>query len=324
MPSTKDSDSTNRNSRQSTSSLGDIFIFPLGTVVAWNVDEERVRHLIAGALRDAALNPHLGKPETEDLDYLEDPSSEKSIVVGDTIRIGTKSLASIATRSTTEEGRDQTGAINEQFRGSPGPEESQHLAPRKQCLHSQNITLARIAFSSGLARSTKIAFLESLLDNYFGNTQRIPQLLSTGSRLPYNRAFMLRKTGELLYIRAQLNMTELTDRLPDLFWDSRHELGLEGYFEQVGRALDVGVRIKTLNERMDYAQEIAAVLRENLSERHGLLLEWLIISLIAVEVCVEGWKVWKELKASGDPNSSENLIHRWLLKELEQQVNKVE
>jgi uncharacterized Rmd1/YagE family protein len=54
---------------------------------------------------------------------------------------------------------------------------------------------------------------------------------------------MLQKTGELLALRAQLNhYSELTDSLPDLFWDSRHELGLEGYYDQVGKNLDVGVR----------------------------------------------------------------------------------
>jgi uncharacterized Rmd1/YagE family protein len=64
----------------------------------------------------------------------------------------------------------------------------------------------------------------------------------------------------------------------------------------VGRALDVGIRIKVLNEKMDYAQEIASVLREILSEKHGLRLEWIIILLIAVEVGFEVMRIWKERK----------------------------
>lgn len=155
--------------------------------------------------------------------------------------------------------------------------------------------LAKIAFSSGLARSTKLAVLETLLSNYFDSTRSIPTMLSRGSRLPFTRSFILRKTGQLLSVRAQLNLySELTDSLPDLFWDSRHELGLEGYYDQVGRALDVGVRIKVLNEKMDYAQEIASVLRERLSEKHGLILEWMIIALITVEVGFEILRLWKE------------------------------
>lgn len=88
--------------------------------------------------------------------------------------------------------------------------------------------------------------------------------------------------------------SELTDSLPDLFWDSKHELGLEGYYDQVGRALDIGVRIKALNEKMDYAQEIASILRETMSQKHSIDLEWIIIILIAVEVVFALRREWKE------------------------------
>lgn len=106
---------------------------------------------------------------------------------------------------------------------------------------------------------------------------------------------MLQKTGQLLEIRAQLNhYSELTDSLPDLFWDSKHELGLEEYYDQVGRALDVNIRIKTLNEKMDYAQEIASILRQTLAEKHSSFLEWIIIVLIAVEIGLGLRHIWKE------------------------------
>ena len=156
-------------------------------------------------------------------------------------------------------------------------------------------TYAKIAFSSGLARSTKLAVLETMLRKYFESTRDIPSELSQGTRLRFNRSFIMRKTGELLELRAQLNhYSELTDSLPDLFWDSRHELGLEGYYDQIGKVLDVGVRIRTLNQKMDYAQEIASILRQHLSEKHGIHLEWIIILLIAVEVVFGLRHIYKE------------------------------
>ena len=139
--------------------------------------------------------------------------------------------------------------------------------------------------------------------------------ISIGKKnLPFTRSFILRKTGELLSIRAQLNLySELTDSLPDIFWDSRHELGLGEYYDQVGRALDVGVRIKVLNEKIGFAQEIASVLRESLSEKHGLRLEWAIIALIAVEVVLECYRHWKDGQERHDPDGTEGLL-RWYLK----------
>lgn len=240
--------------------IGDVFIFPSGTLVSWSLPEAFTSYFATRTLLPAAEGPHIDKIEFEDLDYIEDLSREHSSIRGDTIILGTK-------------------------QGPSTENDSQHI----------DSVLTKIAFSSGFARSTKLAVLETMLLEYFNSTRDIPICLSRGSRLPYNRSFILRKTGQLLSLRAQLNLySELTDSLPDLFWDSRHELGLEGYYDQVGRALDVGIRIKVLNEKMDYAQEIASVLRERLSEKHGLVLEWTIITLIAVEVGFEILRLWKE------------------------------
>jgi len=161
-------------------------------------------------------------------------------------------------------------------------------------------TFAKIAFSSGLARSTKLAVLETRMEKYLESVKQIPILLSKGSRLPFRRKFILQKTGELLELRAQLNhYSELTDSLPDIFWDSKHDLGLEGYYDQVGRALDAGARIKTLNEKMDYANENSSMVRQTLAENHSSFLEWIIIILIAIEITFAFWREWKEARNEG-------------------------
>ena len=248
-------------------STGDLFVFPSGTVVAWAIPDSVLSLIVSKSLLSAAQQP-LHQFEKEDLEFVEDSNRESSSIKGDRIILGTKPQKS-------------------QLADSTGNLES--IAPDNEdmqvSLRNLDTVLAKIAFSSGLARSTKLAVLESLLEDYFDSTKSIPAELSRGGRLPFSRKFISQKTGQLLGIRAQLNLySELTDSLPDLFWDSRHELGLEGYYDQVGRALDTNIRIKVLNEKMDYAQEIASVLRQHLSEVHGVHLEWIIIALIAVEV----------------------------------------
>ena len=250
--------------------VGDVFVFPSGTLVTWALPDGFTSYFANRTLRPAADNLHKEPIESEDLDYVEDSNRESSLIRGDTIILGTKGPA-----RDDEELSDQQGS---------------------QC-QSVDTVLTKIAFSSGFARSTKLAVLETNLSTYLASTADIPALLSKGSRLPFklSRGFILRKTGQLLLLRAQLNLySELIDSLPDLFWDSRHELNLENYYDQVGRALDVGIRIKVLNEKMDYAAEIATVLRERLSEKHGLFLEWTIIVLIAVEVGFEVLRLWKD------------------------------
>lgn len=282
---------------------GDIFIFPSGTLVTWNVRERDALKLVNHILPPAAEGSHLDMLETEDLEYLEDASKDTSSVVGDTIVLGTLALPdpelpsqSMTTTSTDGNSTSTTSSTSE-----------------------VSTILAKIAFSSGLARSTKLAVLESLLSTYQASTRSIPSVLSSPSspspltRSPLTRSFILRKTGELLSIRAQLNLySELTDSMPDIFWDSRHELGLGEYYDQVGRALDVGVRIRTLNEKIGFSQEIASVLREQLSEKHGLRLEWAIIALIAVEVVLECYRHWVERREREDPGGVESLVKRYV------------
>ncbi|KAF9769398.1 hypothetical protein IL306_013196 [Fusarium sp. DS 682] len=226
---------------------GDIFVFPSGTIVTWSLPPDVVTRQIMRAAEEA--HP-IESREFEDLEFTTDTNREASVLKGDVIVLGTRKEHKDADKLDT--------------------------------------TLAKVAFSSGLARSTKLAVLETALTSYFESTRNIPALLSQGAGIPLGRRFILQKTGELLSLRARLNhYSELTDSLPDIFWDTSSDLGLEGYYDQVGRALDVNVRIRALNQKMDYAAEIASVLREMSSEQHGTRLEWIIIVLIAVEVIFE-------------------------------------
>lgn len=269
------------NAAASATGHGDVFVFPSGTVVSWAVPETMLSGLVSDIISPAAVNPHPNTIEEEDLEYMVDSNREGSSIKGDTILLGTK--------------QKQSSSDSEVLNSTSNPR-SDSARPQDE-IRTIDTILAKIAFSSGLARSTKLAVLETLLNNYFLSTKSIPAKLSLGGRIPFTRKFILQKTGELLSIRAQLNLySELTDSLPDLFWDSRHELGLESYYDQVGRALDTNIRIKILNEKMDYAQEIASVLRQQLSEQHGVRLEWIIILLIAVEVGFATRQLYKEYR----------------------------
>ena len=231
---------------------GDIFVFPSGTVVAWGIQPDIVNTLATKHLLPAAEGPFVAEKEVEDLDFVEDPEQEQSRMSGDVVVLGTRREVEASDRADT--------------------------------------TLAKIAFSSGLARSTKLAVLESSLTRYLESTRHIPEQLSRGLQAPLSRALILQKTGELLNLRSQLNhYNDLTDALPDIFWDSEEKL--ETYYAKIGKALDVGVRIKTLNDKMTYAQEVVGVAQNVLdisekisSEKHSTRLEWIIIILIAIEV----------------------------------------
>lgn len=243
---------------------GDVFVFPSGTVVTWGLPADVGINMAQGTLLRAAHNHDLESAERESLDFEADHNMATSTMRHDKVILGTKEPAEDAAADG----------------GTYYP------------------TLAKIAFSSGLARSTKIAFLEALLSAYFKRTKDIPTQLLEG-RLDVRKKFILQRTGELLELRSQLNLySELTDSLPDMFWDQDSELRLEQNYDQVGKALDVLDRIKLLNQRMDYAQEMATVMREMYDTDHGAFLEKIIIALICIEVLFEMRHIFVEYKES--------------------------
>ncbi|KAJ3075561.1 hypothetical protein HDU98_007671 [Podochytrium sp. JEL0797] len=143
---------------------------------------------------------------------------------------------------------------------------------------------SKLAYSSGLARSAKLASLENLLDAHLHKTRHIPDLLLKGKKLPLGRKTVLQSLGELFSLRGHVNLhSELLD-LPDFCWSSPK---MEDAFATISRNLDVRARIAIFNKKLDYANELAEVLRNHLHEEHATKLEWAVIWLIAIEIAFE-------------------------------------
>ena len=142
----------------------------------------------------------------------------------------------------------------------------------------------KLAFSNGLADSVKLGILETLLEDYIEKVRLIPTVLQQGRKIPLSRGEVLKLTGELLNVRAQLNLNSDLLDTPDIYWS---EPKLEDLYVKITRVLEIRRRVAILNKKLDYAREMAEVLGGHLAERHGLKLEWGIIALIAVEVAFE-------------------------------------
>ena len=143
------------------------------------------------------------------------------------------------------------------------------------------VSLDKLAFSHGLSDSVKLAVLESQLEAFIASIRHLPDILLAGQRVRLSRRQVLRKVGELLKFRAHLNLHSGLLDVPDVFWEDAR---LERYYDGMSGSLDVKKRVAVLNKKLDYANDIAELLREHLSEKHSLSLEWCIILLILVEV----------------------------------------
>ncbi|KAI8898617.1 hypothetical protein BC833DRAFT_589253 [Globomyces pollinis-pini] len=144
-----------------------------------------------------------------------------------------------------------------------------------------SIEQAKFVYSAGITRSVKLGSLENLLEVHLTKNKHIPKTLLLGKHLGISRDQMLRNLGELFQLRAMVNLNSDLLDLPDFCWSSSQ---MELYFEMISKNLDVRPRIAVFNKKLDYANEIADMIRNHLHEQHSLKLEWAIIILISVEI----------------------------------------
>lgn len=133
----------------------------------------------------------LKEPETEELDFVMDPS-EQTRLQGDLIILGKE-------QSDTEAGDAVSSLPNSVF--------------------PQHTIMARYAFSQALSRSTSLSALEVSLEEYLSSVANLPHSLEKTGKPGLGRRELIKKLGELMKFRQGLNLSrENFADTPDLYW----------------------------------------------------------------------------------------------------------
>lgn len=103
----------------------------------------------------------------------------------------------------------------------------------------------------------------------------IASALESGSESPLQKKEIIRRLGTLHRFRMQLNLEDsnLLDD-PEFLWE---DADLNRIYDSVCRELEFGSRLRTLNQRVDYAFQLQATLLDLLNTKTSHRLEWIII-----------------------------------------------
>jgi uncharacterized Rmd1/YagE family protein len=132
--------------------------------------------------------------------------------------------------------------------------------------------MIKLAISHALAQSVKTSLFEDLVSETISNTAPLPaQIAQTGS-VNLSRRQINMQVGELFILRINIHLQGSVLDSPELMWA---EPQLEPVYQAVRSYLEMDQRVSLLTERLDVIADLLAVLKDQLTHRHGEYLEWI-------------------------------------------------
>ncbi|EXJ89526.1 hypothetical protein A1O3_02593 [Capronia epimyces CBS 606.96] len=157
--------------------------------------------------------------------------------------------------------------------------------------------MTKLAISHALSQSVKTSLFEDLVSETIEATSPLPALIAQTGSVNLTRRQLNMQIGELFILRINIHLQGSVLDSPELMWAEPH---LEPVYAAVRSYLEIEQRVGLLTERLDVIADLLAVLREQGSRRHGEVLEWIVIVLIAAEILVAAINIVVDLYAGVD------------------------
>ncbi|XP_040483900.1 required for meiotic nuclear division protein 1 homolog isoform X4 [Ursus maritimus] len=125
--------------------------------------------------------------------------------------------------------------------------------------------------------------------------KHVMQVLEKHEIQPYEIALVHWENEELNYIKTEHRINLSSDFLitPDFYWDREN---LEQLYDKTCQFLSIARRVKVMNEKLQHCMELTVLMRNHLTEKRALRLEWMIVILITIEVMFELGRVFFLIK----------------------------
>ena len=144
--------------------------------------------------------------------------------------------------------------------------------------------MVKLTISHAIAQSTKLSSFEQQMANQMAEAQHVPRRLALTGTLGMSRKQVLRILGAMYRSRVDVNLSSNVLDTPSFFWES--EPLLHPLYTAVREYLEIGPRVKVLNERCRVFLDLAEILSDSIADTKMSKLTWIIIALIAVSILV--------------------------------------
>lgn len=135
----------------------------------------------------------------------------------------------------------------------------------------------KLSLSFAMAQSVKLDLFESRVEQVIEEYRSIPSNMKSNMNRVLHKLSqrdLSKMIGKIFLERADINLnSEILDE-PDYFWESDEWLPM---YETMMSYLEVDSRVSLLNSKLDILKELVGVLNNQVQQRHGVRLEWIVI-----------------------------------------------
>jgi uncharacterized Rmd1/YagE family protein len=155
----------------------------------------------------------------------------------------------------------------------------------------QSASLERLQLvAEALSKSALLGHYETRLGADFDRIEPLALELERRGRISGGTREHLKRIGALLLIEHRMvGRAQIGDK-PELLWDHPRLEGLNALLED---EFEIRERLAALDRKLELAARTERTLVELISTRHALRVEWYILALIAFEIALTLYAMWR-------------------------------
>lgn len=140
-----------------------------------------------------------------------------------------------------------------------------------------------LALSHAMAQSIKLSHFEANALQTIANTKHLPESLARDGKIKLRRLETSKIRGQLFLTKSEIILNyDLLDT-PEFFWEHTE---YEPVYNVASHYLEIRQRTDVLSKKLETIHELLEMLADEQKHQHSATLEWIIIWLIAVEICI--------------------------------------
>lgn len=146
-----------------------------------------------------------------------------------------------------------------------------------------NNHLLKLTISHAVAQSVKLSYFEEEIEEAIHDTKHIPINLAQSGSVNMRKSTVNKLIGRLFTMRINVNLVSNVLDTPEIFW---YKSEMTPLYKSVRAYLEISQRVTVLNDRTNVITDMLNILKDHLNNSHGITLEYIMIILVIIEVCM--------------------------------------